>query len=305
VLLFGLSLILVAITTYRVPAIIERRGDQQFRSLLASFEILAAAAVSNALVLGSFVRDRGIKIQRFRFGSTSDTVDRASTRRGTITHHQWGSDADLAGDVGMRLDPALREKTQGPRPAPVTRAASCPNITQTPAGVMNSKWQFPSSGSTTISDKRLDNERAHGPDEVSVMTSRRTSFFDVGGLLETGCGGRNLHADALIASNSSTPSPPPTRHTQTHQPVPKGSRALLQDIGGLLTPHEEVLHPPPSPTRNFSRPTSGQSQTPEHPPTTKTTVGPNTSRTRASRASLPRQHTAQSLQDVGGILGPR
>ena len=304
VLLFGLSLILVAITTYRVPAIIERRGSQQFRSLLASLEILAAAAVSNALVLGSFVRDRGIKIQRFRFGSTTDTIERTSTRRGTITQHHWGSDADLAGDVGMRLDPELRETTFVPRPAPVARSVTSQNR-RDPSDVVNSEWQFPSSGSTTISDEKMDHEGAHSPGEVPVMTSRRMSFFDVGGFLESGYAGRVLPANPSTASNTSTPSPPLSRHSPTHQPVRKGSRALMQDMGGLLSPHEEVLDPPSSPTRNFSRPTSSQVSTPESLPTTKPIARPSTTSTWAPRASLPRQNTVQSLRDVGGLLGPR
>lgn len=303
-LLFGLSLILVAITTYRVPAIIERRGRQQFRSLLASFEILAAAAVSNALVLGSFVRDRGIKIQRFRFGSTSDSIERTSTRRGTITHHQWGSDADLAGDVGMRLDPELREKTYVPRPAPVTLRSTC-QIKPNPSAVVNSDWHFPSSGSTTTSNEKIDYEAAHSPGEVSAMTSPRMSFFDVGGSLETDYARRTPHVNTLMASNSSTSSPPPSRQSPTHQPVRKGSRAFLQDMGGLLSPHEEGFHPPSSPSGDFSRPTSSQLQTPERPPTAEATVRPNRKSPRPPRVSLPRQHTAQSLQDVGGLLGPR
>lgn len=304
VLLFGLSLILVAITTYRVPAIIERRGSQRFRSLLASLEILAAAAVSNALVLGSFVRDRGIKVQRYRFGSTSDSIERTSTRRGTITQHHWGSDADLAGDVGMRLDPELRDRIHVQRPAPVTLPASV-EVRRTPSGIVNSDWHFRSSGLTTMSDEKIDHEGAHSPGEVAVVTSRPMSFFDVGGLLENGYAGQALHANTRRISNGSTPSPPLSRHSPTHQPVRKGSRALLQDLGGMLSPHPEVLDPPSSPTRNFSRPTTSPSLTPEPPSTTTPTARPNTSSTRAPRASMSRQDTGQSFRDVGGLLEPR
>lgn len=310
-LLFGLSLILVAITTYRVPAIIERRGSQQFRSLLASFEILAAAAVSNALVLGSFVRDRGVKIQRFKFGSTTDTIERTSTRRDTITHHHWGSDADLAGDVGMRLDPELQEQRHVARPAPATLPATG-QVRRNPLGVMNSEWHFPSSGSTTISDEKNDDEGAHSPGEVSVMTSKPTSFFDVGGLLETGSTGRTLHTNARMTSSGLTPSSPSSRHPP-RQPLSRtGSKALLQDMGGMLSPHEEVLDPPSTPTRNFSRPTPSQSPTPEHPPATEVTVRRSTTDTRPSTNTRPsrvfgvrQQRTARSLQDVGGLLESR
>ncbi|OJD20075.1 hypothetical protein ACJ73_08593 [Blastomyces percursus] len=104
-LLFSLSIILVAMTCYRVPAVIERHGNQQYRSLFASLEVLVATAISNAIVIGSFMRDRGVKKQKYRIGSVSEASDQKFSRRATITTHQWGSDADLATDVGIRLDP--------------------------------------------------------------------------------------------------------------------------------------------------------------------------------------------------------
>jgi hypothetical protein len=55
IILFLLSIILIAITAYRIPSTISRRSSQQYRSLLASLEILAAAGVSNAIVIGSFI----------------------------------------------------------------------------------------------------------------------------------------------------------------------------------------------------------------------------------------------------------
>ncbi|KAI9874780.1 MAG: hypothetical protein M1830_009296 [Pleopsidium flavum] len=324
VLLFALSLILVAITSYRVPAIIDRRGSQHFRSLLASLEILAAAAVSNALVLGSFVRDRGVKIQRFRFGSTSDSMERSSTRRGTVTAHHWGSDADLVSDLGMRLDPELHETESVPRPAPVALPMSG-KARRNPLGVVDRNWQFPASKTTPMDDDEIDikgpvsePEGRHSSSEVSQMTPRRMSFFDVGGLLENGDRARSLHT--VTATNGHIPSSPQRRDFTTSSSARRGSRVLLQDIGGLLSPHDESLpsssptrsfSPSPTrnfsspPTRNFSRPVPTQLRFPDRPSASAAAARTRTPSSDLSSVSCTTQDSPQSLQDVGGLLGLR
>jgi hypothetical protein len=117
VTLFCLSLILVAITCYRVPSVISRRGAQPYRSLVASLEILAATAVSNLVVIGSFVRDRGVKKLKYKraqgSASVTESMDNSYVRRNTVMQHQWGSDSDLAGDLGIRLDPKLYSSAPG------------------------------------------------------------------------------------------------------------------------------------------------------------------------------------------------
>ncbi len=238
-------------------------------------------------------------------------MDRSSTRRGTITAHHWGSDADLASDVGMRLDPELREHQCVTRPAPVMLSATRRERTS-PSAVVDLNWKFPSasSGSTpTGEDEEAESDRAHSPGETSMMTPRRMSFFDVGGLLENSYGGRPPQV-MLTSSDDPTPSPPISRDSTTSQPVRKGSRAFMEDMGGLLTPHDEIPRTPPSPTRNFSRPTTAQVSPPDNPtPTLKftstpgqTLPSPNTNinnrrNTRPTRIALPRHNT---LRDVGG-----
>ena len=177
VLLFSLSFILVGITIYRVIGVIDRHSDQQFRSLLASLEILAAAAVSNAVVLGSFIRDRGEKKKRFRFGSTggNSSLDTPSQQRvKTITQRHWGSDADLVGDLGMRLGPDLEKRRSSvPRPAPIALPlASQAHLTQGVA--LNTNWNFPSRPSAETDETDLktagqDLERPPSPTEVPIV----------------------------------------------------------------------------------------------------------------------------------------
>lgn len=113
--LFATSLILAGTTLFRIPNIVDRHGSQQYRSLLASVEILFATVVANALILGSFVRDRGVKKHRWKQGSLSDSIERSTSRRVTAVQH-WGSDDGLVRDLGISLDPKLRGTPLDPSP---------------------------------------------------------------------------------------------------------------------------------------------------------------------------------------------
>lgn len=190
-MLFGLSLLLVGITLYRVVSVIDRHSEQQFRSLLASLEILAAAAISNALVLGSFVRDRGLKKQRYRFNSIagSSSLDRPAGQRATITARHWGSDEDLVRDVGIRLQEGLSaSEMPGPRPAPmaIPHASQAKHLTPS---VDNENWAGLQEQSSAEADEMEAKNRHNGVENTSQQArrkapSRRLSFFDVGGLLD-------------------------------------------------------------------------------------------------------------------------
>ncbi len=284
VLLFALSLILVAITIYRVIGVVDRKSDQQFRSLLASFEILAAAAVSNALVLGSFVRDRGVKKQRYRLGSTggASSLNRTTeTHRHIVSNRTWGSDTDLAEDLGMRLGPDFEDQQpRVPRPAPMALPLSSQARNLTPKVVLQD-WKFPTRGSAETDETDLKapgrdiEKEAVCPGEVSapVLTPRRMSFFDVGGLLAHDHAApspryRNLSVYGPTALPPHAESVEPPRHPEVRN-ARRGSHALLQDIGGLLSPTSPSplsplspvpssrvnLEPAPS-TRYFSHPAS-------------------------------------------------
>ena len=188
-ILFGLSFILVAITIYRVWAVIESHANQQLRSLIASLEILAATGVSNALVLGSFVRDRGAKKAKFKFGSVGgeSSLDRpatARTRQHTRAALSWGSDVDLVSDLGMRLGPEFRgDKSKVARPAPAAFAASdviSPDLVQPFLGRHSVESDDSDPKSPRDTGRRGESIELSRP---SPLTPRRMSFFDVGGLL--------------------------------------------------------------------------------------------------------------------------
>ena len=241
-LLFGLSLILVAITIYRVYATVQRHSNQQFRSVVASLEILAAAAVSNALVLGSFVRDRGVKKPKFKFGSTGgeSVLDRPSSARlRPRAVLSWGSDIDLVSDLGIRLGPEFRHEKSGvARPAPAVMPLMSPSEGIRPAP---SSWTFPresvETDETDLKARLSRNEDAISPHTTSVLTPRRMSFFDVGGLLEDDPPPRRRSTVSILVPPHDTSfslSPPP--HTSgVRQRSPRGIRGLLHDLG---TTHE-------------------------------------------------------------------
>ncbi|KAL9602236.1 MAG: hypothetical protein Q9219_001960 [cf. Caloplaca sp. 3 TL-2023] len=320
VLLFSLSLILIGITIYRVVEVVHRHSDQQFRSLLASLEILAAAAVSNALVLGSFVRDRGVKKQRYRYGSVggNSSLDRAGTsvRPRTLTIRTWGSDADLAGELCMRVAPDLEQQqasSSRPRPAPIALPAASHAKSLTPS-VMRSSWNFPS-------DTREQSERdvrdlggnielqTPSPGEVEIVTPRRTSFFDVGGLLgpDEISPGKRRNRDQAVPEMTPAPSSSGVRQSvspftsSASQRIRRNSDAVMLD--GRCLRSSEDQEAPVMP--HFSRPTSPFSQFQQSMPMVSRGSElhlhdrgyPARQPIRAQRHSSP-----SSLKDVGGLL---
>lgn len=302
VLLFALSLILVAITLYRVVSVIDRHYDQRFRSLLASLEILAAAAVSNALVLGSFVRDRGAKKQRFRFGSTGghSSLDRSTTApRRAITARNWGSDADLVGDLGMRLDPELTEKPSTiARPAPVAMSLHSTSNLNT-SDLVDRSWTFPTRASVETDETDMKSpgpilESQPSPTEIPT-TPRRMSFFDVGGLLGENDPPQVRHRRSMAVYQQRPSTLPPSGLHPHAAGSRRGSHALLQDIGGLIehapqSPRTTTLRPPPS-SQNSDLIEALQSTPPNSSP-------------RPSVPPAQRRGESPGLQDIGGLLSP-
>ena len=283
-----------------------RHSSQQFRSLVASIEILAAAAVSNALVLGSFVRDRGTKKQRFRFGSTGghSSLERSHTApHRAITAKNWGSDADLVGDLGMKLDLELEEKSfTAPLPAP--KASPARPRTTVPTHVAVDKSSTSPSHENAETDQSApgpSREPQPSPSEVPT-TPRGMSFFDVGGLLGDNGSPRmhSRHQSIAVPYHSSQTSLGilPNHHaasiaaptTETR----RGSHALLQDIGGLLSPSPRVTTP--SVAEDGPEPSNRQSGLIEALQSTPPNSSSGPSAPSRRRKDLP------GLQDVGGLL---
>ncbi|KAF5022269.1 hypothetical protein F66182_5708 [Fusarium sp. NRRL 66182] len=241
VLLFSLSLSVVGVTMYRVPHIFDHHGRQQYRSLLASVELLFATAAANSLVLGSFVRDRGLKKQKFRRSSVAESVDPSINLRRPTLHRHWGSDEDLVRDVGMTVDPELQDRPDNTSDNGVLQYTPAPIARKLDQDL--ERWQFPQrqrSNAERSDDSLLPHDPLSQSKSENATAPRRVSFFDVGGLLDvTRESSASMRANSRDSSNDES--------TQSHTlPVPslpaspggfrRGSTALLQDLGGLFGP---------------------------------------------------------------------
>ncbi|KAK4231255.1 hypothetical protein QBC38DRAFT_440026 [Podospora fimiseda] len=247
VLLFSLGLAPVGVTIYRVPHIISEGGSQQSRSLYASVELLFATAAANTLVLGSFVRDRGVKKKKFKYESVAvaSSIGRSSaseSRRPTVLRH-WGSDEDLVRETGYGVKPELREQQPSLTENPVYTPAPVAKLQED----MNS-WQFPGSKRDSVApsdDNLMLGENPVG--SVRRNSARRVSFFDYGGLLDD-LGPTSRRASCVSTKSQSSPPSNTTTSTSTTMTPPaaavpagvhglrRGSAALLQDLGGFLSP---------------------------------------------------------------------
>lgn len=239
VLLFSMSLLVVAVTLYRIPKVVDSHGSQRLRSLLASIELLIATGVANALVLGSFVRDRGVKKRRFKYGSVAGESVHATdsgnrSRRPTVAERAWGSDEDLVRDVGFGLNKNLR-----------SNESDAEARLQLPAGPVAPiktfdihNWNFPERGSSRAGEGGLAPDDL--PNSPNSSGPRRVAFFDVGGLLDdqASASPSTARRHSTISSREQlTPHGPPERamHASTGG-FRKGSQAILQDWSGFLGP---------------------------------------------------------------------
>jgi hypothetical protein len=316
VALFSMSIMLIGITGTRIPLVIERRGLQQFRTVFASSEILAATFVSNAIVLGSFLRDRGVKKAKYRGGSTSDSMDRrSSTRRQTL--QQWGSDEDLARSLGYRTNPELAEPTDNaPRIAPVAdlgllsgHGASAP--------FPDANWQFPKRVSESSENSELKPSTTEEP-LPSPRGGRRVSFYNAGGLAENGPHSsitpsltdsiaaqdfaashprRGSRASSSIVPNGRTYPLSPRRGSRISQQsqdyeMSRRPNQQLVDVGGLLSGSNDT---------SVEEHQSSSSTTPAS--LSQSTIQPITRPPRTRQYSQPHVSTIVDIpQDAGGLL---
>lgn len=272
-LLFSLSLFVVGVTLFRIPHIIWQDGRQQYRSLLASIELLFATASSNSLVLGSFVRDRGVKKQKFRQTSEAESYNRTPHFRRPALQRFWGSDEDLVRDMGITLDPEL-----GDRRDSAGHDAATFTIEHFKDDPM--RWgglHRQRSHAERSDDSLLPHDQFIGG-AGSSTPPRKISFLDMGGLL----GGPKSFDDC--EASPSQPRPLASLPASSSG-VRRGSTALLQDIGGLLGP--------PSPNgRKYSRSKPSRSPPDLQPVPLES----------HENSLLSRRNNAPVLMDMGGLL---
>ncbi|KAI4746675.1 hypothetical protein E4T50_02973 [Aureobasidium sp. EXF-12298] len=269
VCLFSFSVALIVITGLRMPNVINHHGRQQYRTVWASAEILASAAVSNAIILGTFVKDRGVKKNKYRAGATLDTISRADTRRATLESFHRDSEEALFREMGVRMPTELHgPKSQVPRPAPVARSptgAKAPHSVEylmSPANISDT----PPSPHDSADALRKPSDTDTAP---STATGQSVSFFDVGGLLGSS---HPRHSSSGTTTQDFAFSGPRTPG------LSRPTQDTLSDLGGT------------SPSRSRSQRNSAIRELPAQRPVS----GPP-SRQREDSNTL-------SLQDIGGLL---
>lgn len=228
VLLFSMSLLVCIVTLYRLPTVIEAHGSQQRRSLLASIELLVATAVANALVLGSFVRDRGVKKRRFKYGSIAgeshggtESDHRPGSRRPTVAERAWGSDDDLFRDIGFNLPSHLRDSFEDVEARPPKRLPAGPVSPLKTFNLQN--WNFEEARARRGSLPTSDPPNSGG--------AKKVAFFDVGGLLDNEeSGSPSTVRRPSTMSNKSPTSPSPATLASANG-IRRGSQAILHDLG--------------------------------------------------------------------------
>lgn len=319
ILLFSLSLGVVAVTIYRATRVIQEHGDQQLRSLIASVELLFATAAANSLVLGSFVRDRGVKKNKFRAGSVVDSMERSSvirSRRPTANRH-WGSDEDLVRDLGLGVQPELRDAPDSfigddvmfggspggrtVRPAPILK------VDGTAVHPLHDDHDNTGEGS---SHSGGDSGVGHGHNVVGDFSAwrfpenrRRSAATNSAQSAQSGLSGMTGQSDddTLLARD---PLSPASRNNSTSTP----RKVSFFDAGNLLGNNANVGS------------SNGDNESEPDTPRTSTAGGLRSPSSitgmRSSTESMPPSpaHTASTrgfrrgssalLQDLGGLLGP-
>ncbi|PNS14926.1 hypothetical protein CAC42_2155 [Sphaceloma murrayae] len=323
VMLFSASLILIGVTGSRVPKVIEKRGRQQYRTVWASIEILVSTFVSNAVVVGSFVRGTGVKKNKYRAQSVSDSIERAPTRRTLPQAMVCDSDEDLFRSIGCRIPRELAEEpeeyTVPAKPVFDLEKADTDDFKHGfHSERRDSRWDraharpqsrdSPSPHTTSRSGPRppySPTRHGHGNRDLvaflrqSAQEGRRTpppptsnprsptdmQIADVGGLLG---GSRQGTPEPGTNSSSGT-----TIHDFAQNPITHASRALLSDLGGLFG----GSHSRSSSRREGSRRADSRPRSDRHLHFESNATTPvNHSNTGES------QPGSMELKDVGGLL---
>lgn len=304
VLLFSASLMLIGVTGTRVPKVIEMHGRQQYRTVWASIEILMSAFVSNAIILGSFARGKGIKRNKYRAQSVSDSIERAPTRRTVPSSPCCESDVDLFRSIGCRIPQELMEEVEKEYPTPAKPIQFDVDLEKgdddDPYGHdrRDSRWE------------RVSSPAVHSRSPIRGPRNREST--------------RELAAFLRSTSPRSRPMSPP--------PLTEVPELRISDVGGLLGgetseqpteasnsvfTHDFAQKPPPRPTKSLLSDlktslgvglSPSRSSSKARSPSCRRSPQPRSERHFESDTTTPVNNATGSqagsleLKDVGGLL---
>lgn len=306
--LFSMSVLLIVITGYRIPTIINHHGRQQLRTLWASLEILASAAVSNALILGSFVRDRGVKKAKYKGpeagnGRTaSDHPEAQSDLVKTMTRKHWGndSDEDLLRHCRGRLG-SFADQAPNITPAPMVARPALPS--QSGYGPYSPN----SPSSPTFSHRMRAGSMATAVSQGIGEIRDSPTLFDIGGILDDGP--KSSWSNPSSSHGGSVVPLDPLRHRQPPTSAPTTSGTMTNtrafdfaDVGGLLGKNSGLNEQQTTPQASAGAQEDWEARAGKRRKSN-FSLGFSPAIRKPIPTELRGEEVSTELQDIGGLLG--
>ncbi|EGX52754.1 hypothetical protein TWF173_002197 [Orbilia oligospora] len=296
--LFSLSFLPISVASGRIPATIDRNYSQPFRTLMGSLEILAATFASNALILSSFLRDKGPKRAKFKSSSEAgeSRIGRsiAATTRGRSEAGAayWGSDEDLVRDTGFALESDINV---GPHDRPPSRQP--PNMSnlpkKSPSPTTGPTRHFASLSNQPRARSNTANNNNHNTRNISP-TLRAPPAHSTSASVRASNWGFPLMSNGLVLDTSQgiAVTTIETHYSPAEVEIPGGTDQAFE-LGPV--PGARGVHTQISPRHSIG---GGLMSEPEG------RTSDSSSRSTSSRDGNPneRSTTSVSFRDVGGLL---
>ncbi|RVD88887.1 uncharacterized protein DFL_003053 [Arthrobotrys flagrans] len=292
--LFSLSFLPISVASGRIPATIDRNYLQPFRTLMGSLEILAATFASNALILSSFLRDKGPKRAKFKSSSEAgeSRIGRsiAATTRGRSEAGAayWGSDEDLVRDTGFALESDVNDRPPSRQPSNLSNISKkSPSPTSGPtrhfAALSNQPRARSNTANNSNNSTRNISPTLRAPPAHSTSASVRASNW-----------GFPLTSNGLVLDTSQgiAVTTIETHYSPAEVEIPGGSDQAFElgPVPGIRGVNTQI-----SPRHSIG---GGLMSEPEG------RTSNSSSRSVASREGNPKERitTSVSFRDVGGLL---
>ena len=255
----SLPLIPGALAIYRIRFVNNYEFSQPQRTLYATLECFASCTVANAIVLNSFVRDKGPKRNKYRGPGGKNTVyspdqinargrggleatyalDMQSMRTGMKV---WGSDEDLVKGMGVGMGQELRKMSNvqpNARSSAVTTSSSA-SSTHEGAPAWTANWEDPqvwterrgSESGVELIIPPPPSVMVHGPPPGRSQPTQGSEEF---GKME---GAKSKKGGAMIRTSMDDTFGRDRKEKSGILPDPRrydSNRVSLFDVGGLLT----------------------------------------------------------------------
>lgn len=204
-----IPLVSVGFTCYRLPSILASNGSQRYRTLLASIDILISTACANALVVISFLQDRGFKKPKYRYrqGELNDSIEGVTSS---------GVELESMDNARSLHQPGPYNKRKGLLQSPRERRPMWGSDEDLMRD--DSPDGRPSTYNTSARD--VENESSIGPEQLAnVLVRENTYHLSPYQSAETSIvAARRAESDALEDNVAGLAIPPPSQQSQ-HQGI--------------------------------------------------------------------------------------